>query len=158
LYLFGREKDKGIRLHLAHALLCQFAPEGIEAARQLLVGRELDFESRGLRSYLLETCTHTGERFPEDDEWLAAGKADKEDPRSRVMESAGDRKGLVLSALEKLPGTKAADVPKVKPPRPPAPRLAPRKPEGRQRVGRNDPCACGSGKKFKNCCMKKRSG
>ena len=24
-----------------------------------------------------------------------------------------------------------------------------------QRVGRNDPCPCGSGKKFKNCCMKK---
>jgi preprotein translocase subunit SecA len=27
-----------------------------------------------------------------------------------------------------------------------------------QRVGRNDPCPCGSGKKFKNCCMKKGSG
>ena len=24
-----------------------------------------------------------------------------------------------------------------------------------QRVGRNDPCPCGSGKKFKNCCMRK---
>ena len=24
-----------------------------------------------------------------------------------------------------------------------------------QRVGRNDPCPCGSGKKFKNCYMKK---
>ncbi|MFN5533520.1 MAG: SEC-C metal-binding domain-containing protein, partial [Planctomycetaceae bacterium] len=23
----------------------------------------------------------------------------------------------------------------------------------RERVGRNDPCPCGSGKKFKNCCM-----
>ncbi|MBN1910291.1 MAG: SEC-C domain-containing protein [Pirellulales bacterium] len=26
-----------------------------------------------------------------------------------------------------------------------------------QHVGRNDPCPCGSGKKFKNCCMRKRS-
>jgi preprotein translocase subunit SecA len=25
-----------------------------------------------------------------------------------------------------------------------------------QRVGRNDPCPCGSGKKFKNCCMRSR--
>ena len=25
-----------------------------------------------------------------------------------------------------------------------------------QRVGRNDPCPCGSGKKYKNCCMRKR--
>jgi preprotein translocase subunit SecA len=24
-----------------------------------------------------------------------------------------------------------------------------------QRIGRNDPCHCGSGKKFKNCCMRK---
>ncbi|MBO6069947.1 MAG: SEC-C domain-containing protein, partial [Succinivibrionaceae bacterium] len=23
-----------------------------------------------------------------------------------------------------------------------------------QKVGRNDPCPCGSGKKFKNCCGK----
>ena len=27
-----------------------------------------------------------------------------------------------------------------------------------QRVGRNDPCPCGSGKKFKNCCMRKGNG
>jgi preprotein translocase subunit SecA len=25
-----------------------------------------------------------------------------------------------------------------------------------QRVGRNEPCPCGSGKKHKNCCMRKR--
>jgi preprotein translocase subunit SecA len=25
-----------------------------------------------------------------------------------------------------------------------------------QRVGRNEPCPCGSGKKYKNCCMRKR--
>ena len=24
-----------------------------------------------------------------------------------------------------------------------------------QKIGRNDPCPCGSGKKYKNCCMKK---
>ena len=25
-------------------------------------------------------------------------------------------------------------------------------------VGRNDPCPCGSGKKYKNCCMRKNEG
>jgi uncharacterized protein YchJ len=25
-----------------------------------------------------------------------------------------------------------------------------------QKIGRNDPCPCGSGKKYKKCCMKKR--
>ncbi len=28
-------------------------------------------------------------------------------------------------------------------------------PQSTERVGRNDPCPCGSGKKFKNCCMRK---
>jgi preprotein translocase subunit SecA len=27
-----------------------------------------------------------------------------------------------------------------------------------EHVGRNDPCTCGSGKKFKNCCMRKNAG
>jgi uncharacterized protein len=26
-------------------------------------------------------------------------------------------------------------------------------PQGTRRVGRNDPCPCGSGRKFKKCCM-----
>ena len=142
-----------IRGNLAHALLSQFAPEGIEAARRLLVGRELDFEGQGLRDYLLETCTLTGERFPEYDEWLAVAKAEKEEHWKRVKELEGDPRGLLLFALEKLTGKKAADVPKAKPRLPPMPRLTPpRQPEIRRRVGRNDPCPCGSGKKFKVCC------
>ncbi|MHB8901178.1 MAG: SEC-C metal-binding domain-containing protein [Thermoguttaceae bacterium] len=27
-----------------------------------------------------------------------------------------------------------------------------------QKVGRNDPCPCGSGKKFKKCCLRKQNG
>lgn len=27
-----------------------------------------------------------------------------------------------------------------------------------KKVGRNDPCPCGSGKKYKNCCMQKDKG
>jgi hypothetical protein len=159
IQLLAQEKDHGTRRLLAHALLRQFAPEGIEAARRLLLGRELDFEDRGLRQDLLETCTLTGERFPEYDEWLATAKAEKEEHWRRVKELEGDPKGLLRFALEKLTGKKAADVAKVEPPLPSTPRLTlPRKPDGRKKVGRNDPCPCGSGKKFKNCCMKKQSG
>jgi HEAT repeat protein len=159
LHLFAQERDHGIRLHLAEALLMQFAPEGIEAARGLLVGRELDFESRELWHYLLKTCTITGERFPEYEEWLADEKAEREEHRRRVKELEGDPDRLVLYALEKLTGRKAPELPKPRPPRPPAPVWpVPRKPEGKQKVGRNDPCPCGSGKKFKNCCLKKQGG
>ncbi|OGH55738.1 MAG: preprotein translocase subunit SecA [Candidatus Lindowbacteria bacterium RIFCSPLOWO2_12_FULL_62_27] len=37
----------------------------------------------------------------------------------------------------------------------PPPKLAPRTIDAADRVGRNDPCPCGSGKKYKHCCMNK---
>jgi hypothetical protein len=155
LQLLAQEKDHGIRRELAHALLCQFAQEGIEVARQMLVGRGLGFEDKGLRNYLLETCTIMGQRFPEYEEWLATEKAEKEEHWRRVKELEGDPRGLLLFALEKLTGKKSPEMPKAKPPVLPSPRLAlPRKPQGKQKVGRNDPCPCGSGKKFKHCCMR----
>jgi hypothetical protein len=155
LSLLRQEKDRGIQIQLAHALLCHFAREGIEAARQLLVGRELDFNSRGLRAYLLETCAIMGETFPEYAEWLAAEKAEKEEHWRRMRELEGNPQGMLLYALEKLTGKKAADVPRPRPRVPPAPRQPlPRRPQAK--VGRNDPCPCGSGKKFKTCCMRKQ--
>ena len=36
--------------------------------------------------------------------------------------------------------------------KPPAPR-----PEKQKKVGRNDPCPCGSGKKYKKCCGRNES-
>jgi len=153
LQLFEQETDADIQGRLAEALLSQFAQEGIGTARRLLVGRELDFDDRALRNYLLETCTLMGERFPEYDEWVAAKKAEKEEHWKRVKELEGDPRGLLLFALEKLSGKKAADVPKAKPAVPPMAHLTlPRKPEAKQKVGRNDPCPCGSGQKFKRCC------
>jgi hypothetical protein len=156
LKLLSLEKDEHIRRQLAESLLYQLAKEGIEVARQLLVGRELDFVGKGLRNCLLETCTIMGERFPEYDEWLGIEKVEKEEHWKKIKELEGDPQRLMLFALEKLTGKKATDVAKAKPPVLPSPRLTlPRKPEARQKVGRNDPCPCGSGKKFKTCCMRK---
>jgi hypothetical protein len=156
LKLLEQEKDEFIRRHLADSLLRQFAHEGIETARQLLVGRDLDFDSKGLRHSLLETCTLTGERFPEYDDWMATEKSEKEAHWKKVKELEGDPKGLLMFALEKLTGKKATDIPKAKPPLPPVSRMAlSHKPALKQKVGRNDPCPCRSGKKFKNCCMRK---
>ncbi|MEX0725191.1 MAG: SEC-C metal-binding domain-containing protein [Planctomycetaceae bacterium] len=156
LHLLRQEKDEGIQIILANALLSQFAHEGIEEARNLLVGRELDFESRGLRNYLLETCTLMGERFPEYDGWVAAEKSEKEEHWRRVKELEGDPAGLIRFALEKLVGKKLADPPKTKLAFPVATRqsIAPQF-ESKRKVGRNERCPCGSGKKFKQCCLQK---
>jgi uncharacterized protein YecA (UPF0149 family) len=119
------------------------------------VGRDLDFDSKGLRNCLLETCTLTGERFSEYDEWMATEKAEKEEHWKKIKELEGDPKGLLMFALEKVTGKKAAELPKPKPPLAPLSRLALPRPAAKQKVGRNDPCPCGSGKKFKACCMRK---
>lgn len=155
LKLLEHEKDEVIRRELANSLLYQLAHEGIEVARQMLVGRELNFDDQGLRNCLLEACTLMGERFPEFDEWLAAEKAEKAEHWKRIKELEGDPDRLMLFALEKLTGQKAPEMPKAKPQALPSPRPAlPRKLDVKQKVGRNDPCPCGSGKKFKHCCMR----
>ena len=156
LHLLRQEEEERLRVNLVHALLSHFAQAGVEEARKLLVGRELDFESRELRNYLVETCTITGERFPEFDEWRTAEKTEKEEHWRRVNELKDDPAGLMLFALEKLNGKTSAAVPKQESPVSRQPRLTPSpKTEGKQKVGRNDPCPCGSGKKFKKCCINK---
>jgi hypothetical protein len=157
LHLFEQERDDTIRRILAEALLAQFASEGIETARRILLGQPLDFEHRGLRNCLVESCTTMGETFPEFDEWRTAEKVEKEEHWKRIAELENDPTGLLLYALEKLTGKKSAAVPKAKTMISQTPRsdlLV--KPEQRQRVGRNEPCPCQSGKKFKHCCMRKQ--
>jgi hypothetical protein len=57
---------------------------------------------------------------------------------------------------ERLTGEKADDVATAKPlTLSPTRQAMPRSPKVREKVGRNDPCPCGSGKKFKTCCMRK---
>jgi hypothetical protein len=164
--LFDQEPEARVQEILVHALLSQFAHEGIDAARRLLLGGKLTWEAQGVRDYLLETCTITGERFPEFDEWSAAQIAEKEEHQRRMAELEGDTKGQVLYALEKLAGKSAADaaIAKKSPGRADGPRpafnrdmpltSASRMPAVVKKppAGRNDACPCGSGKKYKKCC------
>jgi len=153
--LLRQENGFDIQVSLAHALLSHFASEGIQLTRQLLVERTLDFEGKGLRNCLLETCTLMGERFPEYDEWMATEKAEKAEHWKKVKELEGDPAALMLFALETLTGNKTADIP---PSLPSTSRLAlPHTPASKQKVGRNDTCPCGSGKKFKKCCMRSQA-
>jgi hypothetical protein len=86
LHLLRQDIEKDIRINLVIALLSHFAQEGIEEARKVLVGRELDFESRGLRNCLVKTCTIMGERFPEYEEWRTAKKIETEEHWKRIKE------------------------------------------------------------------------
>ena len=89
--LLERERKTMVRECLTHTLLSQFAQEGIEAARQLLKTGELKWEAEDLRDFLLETCTITGDRFPEFDDWQAERIAEKELHKKTIEEIGGDR-------------------------------------------------------------------
>ena len=144
LHLLAEEKDERIQMQLALAVLAHFAEEGVEVARRLLLGREIDFDSRDLWDSLLETCTLTGARFPEYDEWLVRRRHKKEEHWKTVKELEGDPRRLMLYAFEKLAGKKAADVAQTLPrtPSPLASRLflppAPHPERSRRSAGTND--------------------
>jgi uncharacterized protein YecA (UPF0149 family) len=83
--------------------------------------------------------------------------SEKETHRKRLEELEGDNTAQLIYALERLAGNKAETVlPQAKPFRSLEFRqdLAPA-PERKQRVGRNQPCPCDSGRKFKQCCLRK---
>jgi uncharacterized protein YecA (UPF0149 family) len=102
-------------------------------------------------------------RFPEFDVWEAEAKVDAEVEKGRkqefqkmIYEAGGDLKLVV----EKMKATNASrqigSLPHLHlPPRSPIVHRRRIESSERTRVGRNDPCPCGSGRKFKTCCMRK---
>jgi hypothetical protein len=160
LLLLEQESSPWIRQNLAHALLSQFAYQGIEAARRLCLASDLDFEGKGLRAFLIETCIVMGERFPELDEWSAADESERAEHRRAVDALKDDPTRLLCYLLEKITGKSSAQAlegvpkPPTRPPVAPPNRWLPEPIRAgvRHRVGRNARCPCGSGKKFKVCC------
>ena len=136
LQLLKQEQDEEIRALLATALLHQFASEGVTEARKILVNEDFEYEGIDLKGDLIETCLITGERFPEFDEWLAEHTAKSDQRSQRMNELEGDADGQLQYFLKQLADDKAET------PRPAT------------RVGRNEACPCGSGKKYKQCCLK----
>ncbi len=143
LHLLGQEKDERIQMHLAYALLAHFAEEGIEAARRLLLGREIDFDSRDLWDSLLETCTLTGAQVPRVRRMVGRDRRETEEHRKRIKELEGDPTRLMVYASGKLAGKTDAELDKLLrgPPRPRriARRSPPRSPgRSRKSGGTND--------------------
>lgn len=167
LDLFSGEEDHGIRCSLLQSALMNFATEAIEPARQYILANAKEPELLEVRDSLLTICKLTGERFPEFDAWLEDSKTDVEF-RRQWYEDHPSRFGE-LDELDEDVGvdddffdddceddewdeddpvddlfadeeTESSPVTFVR--------------RG-ERIGRNDPCPCGSGKKYKNCCYRK---
>ena len=136
----------------------------------MVLSQRLDGELRHLRDYLVETCEIMEERFPEYDQWKAAGEREREEHRRQLQEIGGDPHRSLLFALEKAKDYFSGDEDEEESPKRQSPPkqlgmgpadvgkfFSPLNPgKAAKHVGRNDPCPCGSGKKFKKCCMKKQ--
>jgi hypothetical protein len=146
LELLPQEKDLDIRTKLADALLGQFADEGIEPVREMVQRRAYDPMSSDLMRKLVAVSTVVGVTFPEYPIW----KRETEEKRAKQERRMKEMQGFFQAPA--------------KPPLPPKPSPAKeqdyfldQKPtpflRTEKQVGRNDPCPCGSGKKFKKCCI-----
>ncbi len=167
LEFFRDEESPEARDYLAHALLGNFVAEAVEPIRQMVQGAEdLDPEIMDLRHGLVAACTLMEISFPEYERWYKEaqeqqwGWGDVQEP-GRIREHlADDDDEDDLEDDEEVPWDDEEDEWDEEDEnleehldllREKFARLE----RGGPRVGRNDPCPCGSGKKYKKCCMKK---
>jgi hypothetical protein len=139
LELLKDEDEFEIRLHLGQAVLSHFVLGHIDVIREMVLGDddELEPDQWDLRHRLVATATITGERFPEYDAWhrdaVSTNYGWGHIGRTRMAENFRlDEPEFDLDADDGI------------------------FPESRKKkISRNDPCPCGSGKKFKKCCIDK---
>jgi hypothetical protein len=146
LELLPQDKDLDIRTKLADALLGQFADEGVEPVRKMVQRRAYDPASSDLMRKLVAVSTALGVTFPEYPVW----KREVEEKLARQERRMKEMRGFLQAPVKPTlpPGPSPAKERDAYLERKPAPFL-----RGERQVGRNDPCPCGSGKKFKKCCM-----
>jgi hypothetical protein len=149
LELLPQDKDLDIRTKLADALLGQFAVEGIEPVREMVQRRAYDPMNSDLMRKLVAVSTVLGVTFPEYPIWKREAEEKLAKQERRMKEMQGFFQAPAKSAQPPKPAPARDDFLERKP----APFLRTEK-----QVGRNDPCPCGSGKKFKKCCMGRGKG
>jgi hypothetical protein len=139
LELLKDEDEFDIRLHLGQAVLSHFVLGHVDVIREIVLGDDddLDPDQWDLRLRLVATATITDERFPEYDEWHQEAVATN-------------------SGWGHIDRTRMADDFRLDEPEPEfEPEVDDYFEPRAKKISRNDPCPCGSGKKFKRCCIDK---
>jgi len=154
--LLDAEEDHDLRIWLGRAVLHQFSYDGIEPVRRLILEGPLHDELRGLQEALLAACTLMEVDFPEMDEWRPEVERWAEEHDKSLAEVLDDLSG----EEDEYDSTDFDDYYDDQPLEAPEAEGAGEhivEPLSREepKVGRNDPCPCGSGKKFKKCCLRK---
>ena len=159
--LIGREKDEELQIFMAASLLEMLPDDAatLESVRQLILSRPSDAPIEALDAQLATVATMADWDFPEHAEWRAQAIAQEEkmrrfEDRDESVE-ATIRTGMI-AGLDFREASKLALGPDYREPEDWDSDDAPALPFIREtpKVGRNDPCPCQSGKKFKQCCGK----
>jgi len=145
LELLQQEKDREIQTLLADALLAQLADEALEPARQMVERQAYDADYADLMGRIVAVSTIMEATFAELPLWKRQVEEKQARTEQRMRELDNPLQAVGSAAL---PPT-AASPDYLEPERRPILRSA-------KQVGRNDPCPCGSGKKFKKCCISKQ--
>lgn len=140
LELLPHDKELDIRTKLADALLSQYADEGIEPVREMVQRRAYDSMCSDLMRKLVAVSTVLGVTFPEYPIWKREAEERRGTQERKMKEMQGFFQAPAKPALPKETDDYLDR------------KLAPFVRE-KKSVGRNDPCPCGSGKKFKKCCI-----
>lgn len=158
LELLQEESDPFGQALLLQAALTQLSTEAIEPARQYVLATPPDPEVLEVRSLLIMACKLLDLRFPEFDAWMADSINDRAFRKQWYADHYGGRSVDEMDAvLDEWESEDENDLPfeselddnftesETTLRRPP-------------RVGRNEPCPCGSGKKYKKCCYHREEG
>ncbi len=148
-----REYDVEFGHYFAHMALAQFASDSIEPVCAWLRAheQERDPEWNGVRSQVLTMCRVLNAAIPELEAWTEDARHDREFNRLWYQSCMADRR-----RQEELAEDTDDVLDEYADPwddAPPANTIV----RDAATVGRNDPCPCGSGKKFKKCCLHKPS-
>lgn len=153
---FTAERMPRTQEFLAHALLANFVEEAIEPIRQALLANRWTLTPKDLKRRLVATSAVMDKTFPEYEAWheecVATEWGNAGFSRMRIRRNYREGGGFDDTDTYDSnwkPAKKYTPEPYEPPPRPePIRREDPR-------IGRNDPCPCGSGKKYKKCCLGK---
>ena len=136
---FAQETDDRQRHILIESVLANFSALGIEPARQFILNSPKAAPLLDLRRSLLIACAACRATFPELESW-------REDFQ-RKLELRSQWFQNLFEVLHGPPIDRSDEEPDDRQALPP-----PKTIHRESRVGRNDPCPCGSGKKYKKCC------
>jgi hypothetical protein len=145
LELLPTETDTNLVAWLARALVHQFSFEAVEPLRQTVLRFPGEIEVEDVRDELITACELMETTVPELEQWKKDSQQDGEDRAKRLADYAHRLYGDESDAEDEYDEhdeEAAYEAPE------PIRREEPQ-------VGRNDPCPCGSGRKYKKCCLGK---